>query len=58
MDPNLTVIKHNHPKSKYPTHNGGKRGSPGSIIQFLKLKSCFGTASSTKQFYILLCRTG
>ena len=33
MVSNLTVIKHNHPKSKYPTHESGITWQPGSIRQ-------------------------
>ena len=29
----LTVIKHHHPRSNYPTHDSGISGSPGSIRQ-------------------------
>ena len=33
MVSDLTVIKHNHSKSKYPTHESGITWQPGSIRQ-------------------------
>ena len=39
MVSDLTVIKHNHPKSKYPTHDSGMTWQPGVHLPVLTCSS-------------------